>query len=102
MGVSSMKSMINEVSERNNSMINERKKPKSKLVGLTEAEYGADRLVRKLNAPECRQFFCKVMYYLPANQREIILEYATSGAVKSPKHYFTASAKRELLKLGIA
>ena len=97
-----MKSLTNEYSKRVYSMNNDRKtKTKRKLVKTAEAESGADRLVRKLNAPECRPFFCKVMYYLSADTRETILEYAMRPEITSPKKYFTHSAKQELFKIGV-
>ena len=100
--VATMKSLTNEYSKRVYSMNNERKaKPKRKLVETAEAESGADRLIRKLDAPECRPFFCKVMYYLPADTRETILEYAMRDGITSPKRYFTKSARRELCKVGV-
>lgn len=74
---------------------------KTKLCSDKEAESGADRYIKKLNAPGCRKFFLKVMYYLPYETREGILESATRDWVKSPSHYFTYSAKKELVKRGI-
>lgn len=53
----------------------------------------ADRLVRKLNAPECRAFFCKCAYALSENDIELLLENAMKPTVKAPKHYFTRTAK---------
>ena len=100
-GIASMRSLINEKLQRSSSMINDKGRARRKLTSTSEAESGADRLVQKLNAPECRPFFCKVMYYLPAETRERILEYALQGSVASPKKYFTVSAKRELRKIGI-
>lgn len=72
-----------------------------KLCSDREAEDGAERYIRKLNAPGCRDFFIKVMYYLPYDDREKILESATKKWVKKPAHYFTFCAKKELLKRGI-
>lgn len=101
-GMTSLKSLTNDYSKRVYSMNNERRaKPRKKLVGNAEAEAGADRLVRKLDAPECRPFFCKVMYYLSPDTRETILEYAMRDGVTSPKRYFTASARKELRKVGV-
>ena len=74
---------------------------KAKLVSNKEAESGADRYVRLLGAPECRLFFLKVMYHLPYDIRERILEASSKSEVRSPKKYFTYSAKRELAKLGL-
>jgi len=71
-----------------------------KLCSDAEAESGAERYIRLLNAPECRLFFLKVMYHLPYDTREQILEAATKPWVKIPKKYFTYSAKRELARFG--
>ena len=57
--------------------------------------------MKKLEANGCREFLLKVMYYLPYDIRENILEAATKPWVKMPAHYFTYSAKRELAKRGI-
>ena len=71
-----------------------------KLCSDAEAEMGAERYERKLNAPECHQFFLKVMYHLPYEDRERILEYSQRAGITSPKRYFTYSAKKALAKLG--
>lgn len=73
---------------------------KTKLCSEKEAESGAERYTRILNAPECRKFFLKTMYHLPYEVREKILESSTKPKVASPKKYFTYCAKRELAKLG--
>lgn len=76
------------------------KKGKTKLCSNEEAEAGAERYIRLLRAPECREFFLKVMFYLPYPDRERIYEMSTRPKVASPKHYFTYSAKRALAKRG--
>lgn len=73
---------------------------KAKLCSDNEAESGADRYIKLLKAPECRAFFLKVMYHLPYDDRERILEAATKPWIKTPKNYFTYCAKRELKNLG--
>lgn len=73
---------------------------RAKLCSDKEAESGADRYVRLLEAPECWKFFLKVMYHLPYDTREALLVAATKEGIDSPKRYFTYSAKRELEKLG--
>lgn len=73
---------------------------RTKLCSDKEAESGAERYARLLNAPECQKFFYKVMYYLPYEVRERLLEASTKPTVKVPKRYFTYSAKRELAKRG--
>ena len=73
---------------------------KAKLCSDKEAESGAERYIGLLHAPECREFFLKVMYHLPYDTRERVLESSTKPWVKAPKKYFTYCAKRELAKLG--
>ena len=73
---------------------------RAKLCSDKEAESGADRYVRLLEAPECWKFFLKVMYHLPYDIREDLLAAATREGIKCPKKYFTYSARRELEKLG--
>ena len=73
---------------------------KAKLCSDKEAESGANRYMRLLNAPECREFFLKVMYHLPYEDRERLLESSTKPWIKAPKRYFTYCAKKELTKIG--
>lgn len=73
---------------------------KTKLCSDQEAELGANRYIKILNAPECRKFFLKTMYHLPYDIREKILESSIKPKITSPKKYFTYCAKRELAKLG--
>ena len=73
---------------------------RGKLCSDKEAESGAERYIRILHAPECREFFLKVMYHLPYDIRERILEASNKPWVKTPKKYFTFSAKKELSKFG--
>lgn len=89
-------SMINERLLKKSSMINEKKL----LCSSEEAEAGAERYVRLLDAPECRSFFLKVMYHLPYPERERIYGAATRSGIGSPKRYFTHSAKRALARIG--
>lgn len=65
---------------------------------IKRADRIADRLVKKLNAPECRPFFCKCAYALSENKIEMILESATRPGILAPKNYFTRVAKIELSK----
>lgn len=88
-------SMINDRFLKKSSMINEKK-----LCSEAEAEAGAERYIRRLNAPECRKFFLKVMYWLPYDDRERILEASTRAHIAAPKHYFTHCARLELAKRG--
>ena len=79
---------------------NDKVTTKIKLCSDREAESGAERYIRLLNAPECREFFLKVMYHLPYETREKLLESSTKPWVRTPKKYFTYSAKKELSALG--
>lgn len=104
----SMTSMISMLNDRflkkssMKSMINDKVKISSpSRISRTAVEYGADRLVEKLQAPECRAFFCKVMYYVPEYRREMLLERALAKGVKSPAKYFVSSARREMTELGV-
>lgn len=60
---------------------------------INRADRIADRLVRKLSAPECRPFFCKCAYVLSEDDIETLLESATKPNIKAPKNYFTRTAK---------
>lgn len=60
---------------------------------IKQADRIADRLVSKLHAPECRQFFCKCAYKMSESDIESLLELATKPAIKAPKNYFTRTAK---------
>lgn len=79
---------------------NDSMRRKAKLCSDTEAESGAERYIRTLNAPECREFFIKVMYYLPYEIRERLLSMAVRPSVQCSKKYFTYCAKKELAKIG--
>lgn len=65
----------------------------SSLLTIQRADRIADRLVAKLNAPECRPFFCKCAYKMSENDIEILLENSTKPSIISPKNYFTRTAK---------
>lgn len=73
---------------------------RAKLCSDKEAESGANRYIKLLNAPECKNFFLKVMYHLPYDTRERILESSVRPWITTPKKYFTHCAKRELENLG--
>lgn len=77
------------------------RKSKTKLCSDKEAESGAERLMHILGATDSQQFFLKVMYHLPYETRERILEYSTRPGIKSQKGYFLYCAKRELERLGL-
>lgn len=65
---------------------------------IGRADRIADRLVGKLGAPECRPFFCKCAYALSENEIEILLENATRPSIRTPKKYFTRTAKLAIAK----
>ena len=88
----------NEVYSKINRQCHCRKK---KLCSDKEAESGADRYMKLLGATGCREFLIKVMYYLPYETREHILELALRPSVKRRPQYFTYVAKRELVKSGV-
>lgn len=94
----------NETDSKNNiffeSNVNDRKYRRAKLCSDNEAESGAERYIRLLKAPDCREFFLKVMYHLPYDTREYLLNKALKAGVEKPAHYFTYCAKRELVRLG--
>jgi len=54
----------------------------------------ADKLVRELNNPGARLFYCKVAWKLPENKIYNNLELAKTG--KSPQKYFSWLCNREM------
>lgn len=108
MSVNGEAKRINEIENENdiecflkrNIIFNDIGSRKAKLCSDKEAESGAKRYIRLLDAPECREFFLKVMYHLPYEERERILEASRKPWIKTPKKFFTYCAKRELVKLG--
>lgn len=76
-------------------------KSRAKLCSDKEAESGAERLVRALKAKDSREFMLKVMYHLPYDTRERILESSLKPGVNNPKRYFLYCAKKELDRLGL-
>lgn len=63
------------------------------VAAIDRADRIADRLVSKLDAPECRPFFCKCAYALSENDIEVLLENATKPNIIAPKNYFTHTAR---------
>lgn len=63
------------------------------IASINRADRIADRLTTKLNAPECRPFFCKCAYNLSENDIEVLLENAMKPNIISSKNYFTRTAK---------
>lgn len=104
--VNGEKISINEIEKDNDRPFtkdfnfNERCSSRAKLCSDKEAESGAERYIRLLDAPECREFFLKVMYHLPYDTREKLLDSAKRPWIRSPKKFFTYCAKRELALLG--
>lgn len=64
------------------------------------ADYRAQVLVDKFNAPQCRLFFLKCIYHLPEATIEGIAEMSMRKSVKSHIRYFVVVAKRELSRIG--
>lgn len=97
---------INEIEKDNGKSFlrtfnfNDMRSTKAKLCSDNEAESGAERFIRLLDAPECREFFLKVMYHLPYETRENLLAAAKKPWIRVPKKYFTYCAKRELARVG--
>lgn len=76
-------------------------KPCGKLyVPTAVADYRAQVLIDKFNAPQCRLFFLKCIYHLPEATIESVAELAMRSSVKSHIRYFTVVAKRELARAG--
>lgn len=65
---------------------------------INHADQMADWLVEKLEAPYCRQYFCKIAYHLTYEQIASALVSATMPTVKSPIKYFNAVTKRLMIK----
>lgn len=53
-----------------------------------EAEYKAQKLVEKYNAPQSRNFFLKCVYHLSEHDIEDAVELSMKPWVKSPIKYF--------------
>lgn len=83
-----------------NNVNNEKRMWKTRRMTPEEAEYEADILVRKLNAPHCRKFFLKCIYHLSESEIQEALEYATRPRVASPIRYFNAICKSKLTRAG--
>lgn len=64
------------------------------------ADYRAQVLIDKFNAPQCRLFFLRCIYHLPEATIEGIVEMSMRKSVKSHIRYFTVVAKRELARIG--
>jgi hypothetical protein len=64
------------------------------------AEFKADNLVIKFNAPQCRKFFLKCVYHLSEAEIQNAIELATRPSIKVPVKYFNVVAKQMLTKHG--
>lgn len=64
------------------------------------AEFKADNLVIKFNAPQCRKFFLKCVYHLSEAEIQNAIELATRPNVRVPVKYFNVVAKQMLAKHG--
>lgn len=60
----------------------------------------ADRLVKELDAPNCRAFFAKCGWYLAEDVIWSALDAAKKPSIKSPARYFNSICKVHLSKLG--
>lgn len=85
--IESMKNNLNK-----NSMVTESNgitayRPK-RLISSDFAEFKADKLVEKYNAPQSRKFFLKCVYHLSESDIEDAVELSMQPWVKSPIKYF--------------
>lgn len=82
--IESMKLKLNKESMNNvsNDIISKRH------ITSDEAEYKAQKLVEKYNAPQSRNFFLKCVYHLSEHDIEDAVELSMKPWVKSPIKYF--------------
>ena len=73
---------------------------KTRKMAADEAEYEAEVLVKKLNAPHCRKFFLKCVYHLSEAEIQEALEYAMRPRVACPVKYFNTICKSKLTRAG--
>ena len=60
------------------------------------AEFRAQKLIDKYNAPQSRNFFLKCIYHLTESDIENAVELSTQPWVKSPKKYFVRICSNKL------
>ena len=60
------------------------------------AEFRAQRLIDKYNAPQSRNFFLKCIYHLTESDIESAVELSTQPWVKSPIKYFVRICSNKL------
>lgn len=93
--LTSMKSMINDISLKRNSMkINDSLINKS--VQAKSTELLAERLVEIFNAPQSRKFFLKCAWHLSEDQIWTAVENSKKAKVKSPVKYFVKCCNNQL------
>ena len=89
------KSMINEVSQRETSMINE-----SMIIDrrgkISKTDMIADRLVKKFGAPQSRRFFLKCAWHLSEAEIWDIAEASMSKKIQNHTAYFVRSCQNRL------
>lgn len=69
---------------------------RKKLVSDSQAEFIADELIRKLNAPDSRLFFLKSAYYLSESKIQQLVQVSLEKG-RDPKRLFVYLANKELL-----
>lgn len=82
--IESMKLKLNK--ESMNNVFND--KIGKRHITSDEAEYKAQKLVEKYNAPQSRNFFLKCVYHLSEHDIEDAVELSMKPWVKSPIKYF--------------
>lgn len=76
-------------------------KPCGKTLNKTEvAEFKAQNLVLKFNAPQCREYFLKCVYHLSDSEIQQAIELATRPNILMPVRYFNVVTKQMLTKHG--
>lgn len=95
---------LNNVVKRsltNNEQCNNVRLWKTNKISSEEAEAKAEFLTRRLQAPSCRKFFLKCVYYLSEADIQMALESATRPYVKCPVKYFNRVCKIKLSSRGL-
>lgn len=76
-------------------------KPCGKTLNKTEvAEFKAQNLVLKFNAPQCREYFLKCVYHLSDSEIQQAIDLATRPNILMPVRYFNVVTKQMLTKHG--
>jgi hypothetical protein len=58
------------------------------IIKVTRVDHIADHLVRKFNAPNSRNFFCKCAWKMSEDEIWTIYEKAHAPKIRSPLKYF--------------